>query len=313
LAGLFYYLDGSDPATVGAALKRNEMTSRPFGTDSSAATEDSGSPDSDNPSGASDGTDWESEDNPYKKRVSGLDTANAKLTDQLEEARKVSGLIESLQGNVRSLTNRVAASEDLVAEGIDATTAATRAQQERDGVLDANDDPAGPSRLVQTRQARANESRVESINRYNADLNNLWRDGMANDPTIVEITTRWRAIVNANGSQDHEIASVLSDMRSVATEYDERAAADNPPAQDNDNNARGSGDGDGEDPGDDDSNSGSDDVEDDDDEPTARERNAASSESITGGNGQSAGLNEDTMTPLQKMAAHEEGKKPAGQ
>jgi hypothetical protein len=300
---------------VGVALKRDEMTNRPFGTDSSAATEDSGSPDSDNPSGASDGTDWESEDNPYRKRVSGLDTANAKLTEQLEEARKVSGLIESLQGNVRSLTNRVAASEDLAAEGLDATAAATRAQQERDGTLDANDDPDGPSRLVQTRQARANESRVESINRYNADLNDLWRDGMSNDPKIVEITTRWRAIVNANGNQDHEIGSVLSDMRSVATEYDEKAAADNPPADDNDNNARGSGDGDDEDSGDDDSDSGSDDGEGDDgdDKPTARERNAASSESITGGNGLSAGLNEDSMTPLQKMSAHEEGKKPAGQ
>jgi len=215
---------------------------------------------------------------------------------------------------VNSLTTRVRATEDLAAEGVDATVAETRRQQERDGIVDANDEPEDGSRVAQVRQARANESRVESINRYNADLNDLWRDGMSNDPKIVGITTRWRAIVNANGNQDHEIGSVLSDMRSVATEYDEKAAADNPLADDNDNNARGSGDGDNEDSGDDDSDSGSEDVEgDDDDEPTARERNAASSESITGGNGQSAGLNENSMTPLQKMSAHEEGKKPAGQ
>ena len=291
------------------------MTNRPFGTDLSAPTEESGSPDSDNPSAGSDGIDWESDDNPYKKRVSGLDTANVKLTEELGAARQVTGLIESLQGTVNSLTTRVRATEDLAAEGVDATVAETRRQQERDGIVDANDEPEDGSRVDRVRQARANESRVESINRYNAELNGLWRDGMSNDPRIVGITTQWRAIVNANGNQDHEIGSVLSDMRSVAFEYDEKAAGDNPPAQDNDNNARGSGDGDNEDSGEDDSDSGSDDGEgvDDDDEPTARERNAASSESITGGNGQSAGLNEDIMTPLQKMSAHEEGKKPAGQ
>ena len=289
------------------------MLERPFGTDSSAPTEDPESPGSDKPSAGSDGIDWESEDNPYKQRVSGLDTANNKLTEELETARSVQASIESLQGTVQSLSARVHSAEDLAAEGLDAQTAATRAQQERDGTLNANDDPAGPSRVGQVRQARVNEARESRLDGYKTELNELFRDGTATDPRVRDAVTQWGEILAAKGSRDIEIPDVLSAMRTVATEIDAKAAEDKPPADDNDNDARGSGDGDDGDSGDDDSDDGDDDTGDGDDEPTARERNAKKPESRTGGNGSAVGVDESNMSPVDKIQAHADGKKPAGQ
>jgi len=291
------------------------MLERPFGTDPSAPTEDPESPGSDKPSAGSDGIDWESDENPYKARVSGLDTRNQELSDELGVARDLAGKIDSVVSTVTSLSARVSATEDLAAEGIDATTAETRRQQERDGLLDANETPAEPSRASRVRQARAVEVRKERMSGYEVDLNALFRDGTATDSRVMAAVGQWRAIVAAEGNRDIEIPEVLTAMRTVATEFDKKAAEESSSADD-DNDARGDGDeDDGDSKGDDDDSDadGDDDAGDGDDEPSALERNAKRPESRTGGNGSAVGLDPDNMSALDKIQAHADGKKPAGQ
>jgi hypothetical protein len=149
------------------------------------------------------------------------------------------------------------------------------------------------------------------MSRYHTELTDLYETSMISDERVQSLTKRWGEINRTpDGSRDHEIAGVMSEMRSVAAEYKEDADTDDSdpdPTSDN-TNARATGD---EDLGDSEGDEGDD--SDVDEEPTARERLKNSPEaSPVGSTGSVSNINPDNMTPMQKMTAHEKGLKPPG-
>lgn len=290
------------------------MTTRPFGTDPSALAEGDEPTGSSATSDTSGGIDWESDDNPYKKRVSGLDTSNETLRKELEEARDVRGLIDDVRSELGAMGTRVTASEEMSAEALDGIETASRQARDLAGG-EAPDNESAPNRAARVRLANATQSRKEKIDALAIEFNDLYREGMANDPAVRSIVSRYNAVnQTVDGSRDIEFAGLLSEMRTVATRFDEASGSkgSDSSGDNNDSNARSAGAGDdGGDSGDDGDGDGDGDSKGDDKSALEKNRGSAAAQGVTA-TGSTVGTDSSNMTPRQKLEAHDRGETPTG-
>jgi hypothetical protein len=250
--------------------------------------------------------DWESEDNPYKKRFSGEQSRSARLESELETA-------SSTGASLTSLVNRFDTLEDMVAEISDRGDA--RASDQLDSFDDGLDDEPQRAATGKAREKIQESRQAQSVRENNAQaqkvydrLSQGWTAGMdAKSPEMVEVTRLYNEALAdpALGGQLNTALTLFdSYKRSVASE-----AAKLPPPP----TPKSEGDGDGNDAADDSSESDDDILEADDDEGklTARQRNAASNAGQgQEGSGSSVPRDISTLTPEQKFGLHHEGKTP---
>jgi len=288
-------------------LHRKRDTELTTGLDRDAADLDIIDPDVASTDGdASASIDWESKDNPYKKRFSGEQSRSARLETERDTARSDRASLDNLVESVSTL-------EDLVAEISDRGDARASNQLDRyDDGLDDDDQPAttGKARekIQESRQAaskRANDTQAQKI--YDR-LQEGWTAGMdAKSPEMVEVTRLYNdalADPALSGQLNTALTLFNSYKRAVASE-----AAKLPPPP----TSKKEGDGDGNGAADDSSESDDDILEADDSEgkQTARQRNAATNAG-QGQQGAGSAVPRDisTLTPEQKFGLHHEGKTP---
>jgi len=288
-------------------LHRKRDTELTTGLDRDAADLDIIDPDVESTDGdASASIDWESKDNPYKKRFSGEQSRSARLETERDTARSDRASLDNLVESVSTL-------EDLVAEISDRGDARASNQLDRyDDGLDDDDQPAttGKARekIQESRQAaskRANDTQAQKI--YDR-LQEGWTAGMdAKSPEMVEVTRLYNdalADPALSGQLNTALTLFNSYKRAVASE-----AAKLPPPP----TSKKEGDGDGNGAADDSSESDDDILEADDSEgkQTARQRNAATNAGQgQQGTGSSVPRDLSALTPEQKFGLHHEGKTP---
>jgi len=288
-------------------LHRKRDTELTTGLDRDAADLDIIDPDVESTDGdASASIDWESKDNPYKKRFSGEQSRSARLETERDTARSDRASLDNLVESVSTL-------EDLVAEISDRGDARASNQLDRyDDGLDDDDQPAttGKARekIQESRQAaskRANDTQAQKI--YDR-LQEGWTAGMdAKSPEMVEVTRLYNdalADPALSGQLNTALTLFNSYKRAVASE-----AAKLPPPP----TSKKEGDGDGNGAADDSSESDDDILEADDSEgkQTARQRNEATNAGQgQQGTGSSVPRDLSALTPEQKFGLHHEGKTP---
>ena len=250
--------------------------------------------------------DWDSKDNPYKKRFSGEQSRSARLETELEAVR-------SDRTNLTTLVNRFDTLEDLVADIADRGEA--RASNQLDSYNDGfEDEPQAATtgkareKIQESRQAASERENNAQAQKVYDRLQQGWTEGMdAKSPEMVEVTRLYNEALSdpAKGGQLNTALTLFqSYKRSVASE-----AAKLPPPP----TSKEEGDGDGNGAAEDTSESDDDILEADDSEGklTARQRNAASNSGQgQQGSGSSVPRDISTLTPEQKFGLHHEGKTP---
>jgi hypothetical protein len=250
--------------------------------------------------------DWDSKDNPYKKRFSGEQSRSARLETELEAVR-------SDRTNLTTLVNRFDTLEDLVADIAD--RGEVRASNQLDSYNDGFEDEPQATTTGKAREKIQESRQAASVRENNAQAQKVydrlqqgWTTGMdAKSPEMVEVTRLYNEALAdpAKGGQLNTALTLFGAYkRSVASE-----AAKLPPPP----TTKSEGDGDGNDAADDSSENDDEILEADDDEGklTARQRNAASNAGQgQEGSGSSVPRDISTLTPEQKFGLHHEGKTP---
>ena len=131
--------------------------------------------------------DWDSKDNPYKKRFSGEQSRSARLETELEAVR-------SDRTNLATLVNRFDTLEDLVADIAD--RGEVRASNQLDSYDDGFGDEPQASATGKAREKIQESRQAESVRENNAQAQKVydrlqegWTTGMdAKSPEMVEVT-----------------------------------------------------------------------------------------------------------------------------
>lgn len=284
------------------------MLDHKTGTDQDAAdTATDSSDEGENGVGATAKIDWESDDNPYKKRFGGEQSRSAKLVTERDTAL-------SALSNFEGLSSRFDDLEDMVADISDRGD--TRAST---STLDSFDDdledgpPAGSTgkaraRVQESRQAAVMRERDVQANKVYARLNQGWVEGMdAQSPEMVEVSRLYNEALQ-DPAKRGQLNTALTLFDSYKRSVTSAAAASPPPPT-----PKGEGDGAKGDEGADDSDEDDTLLEDDPNKtPTARQRNRDAGAG-QGQEGAGSAVPRDTsnLTPEDKFALHAEGKTPA--
>lgn len=269
-----------------------------------AVTGDASSDQEGSGDGAPVSIDWESEDNPYKKRFSGEQSRSARLETELEAER-------SNRTSLTTLVNRFNDLEDMVADISDrGEVRASRSElYPYDDGLDDDTPPAATGRakerIQESRQAQAVRERDAQANQVYTRLQQGWTDGMSADsPEMKEVTRLYNEAL-----EDPAKAGQLNTALTLFNSYKSSVAAATAPVKPP-TPTSGTDDSDGDAVDSDDDNEI---LEDDgsDDRLTARQRNARNG-SAQGqeGSGSAPPRDFSNLTPSQKFALHEEGKSP---
>ncbi len=251
--------------------------------------------------------DWDSKDNPYKKRFSGEQSRSARLEAELEAER-------SDRASLTTLVNRFDTLEDLVAEIAD--RGEVRASNQLDSYDDGFDNEPQTSTTGKAREKIQESRQAESVRANNAQAQKVydrlqqgWTQGMdAKSPEMVEVSRLYNEALAdpAKGGQLNTALTLFeSYKRTVASE-----AAKLPPPP---TSTKEEGDGDGNNAAEDTSERDDEILEADANEGklTARQRNAASNIGQgQEGSGSSVPRDFSTLTPEQKFGLHHEGKTP---
>lgn len=284
-----------------------------FEADGATATAD---PPKDN-SEASSEIDWDSDDNPWKQRAKGFQSDASKLRNELERNQGDVQRLDRIAAGLEDLNNRFDAVEDAVASGFDDVS--TRSTGEFD-----DDDPDAQSqtptnaRTEAVRAAReerqqnaAKAEHAQLVQRQQARIAQLYREGMKDDPDVKRAAAMFNAAVN-DPSKAADLYEAVEILRDVAPKYadsqpDETPTDTNPPSNE------GTGESESQ-PDDADSDSGSDDEDEDDETPTRRE--ALIDDPSTQGqthSGISTGNDISNMKPLEMFERGLAGETPPGQ
>jgi hypothetical protein len=287
-------------------LHRKRDTELTTGLDRDAADLDIIDPDVESTdSDASASIDWESKDNPYKKKFSGEQSRSARLETERDTAR-------SDRTSFDNLVNRFDTLEDLVADIAD--RGEVRASNQLDSYNDGFEDEPQATTTGKAREKIQESRQAASVRENNAQAQKVydrlqqgWTTGMdAKSPEMVEVTRLYNdALADpAKGGQLNTALTLFdSYKRSVASE-----AAKLPPVP-----TSTSEEGDGDNAATDSSESDNEILEADASEgkQTARQRNAATNAGQgQQGTGSAVPRDISTLTPEQKFGLHHEGKTP---
>ena len=287
-------------------LHRKRDTELTTGLDRDAADLDIIDPDVESTdSDASASIDWESKDNPYKKKFSGEQSRSARLETERDTARSDRTSFDNLVESVSTL-------EDMVAEISDRGD--NRASDQLDIYDDGLEDDARPATTGKAREKIQESRQAASVRENNAQAQKVydrlqqgWTTGMdSKSPEMVEVTRLYNdALADpAKGGQLNTALTLFdSYKRSVASE-----AAKLPPVP-----TSTSEEGDGDNAATDSSESDNEILEADASEgkQTARQRNAATNAGQgQQGTGSAVPRDISTLTPEQKFGLHHEGKTP---
>lgn len=261
--------------------------------------------------GNEDGTtvsiDWESNDNPYKKRFSGEQSRSARLETELEAER-------STGSSLNNLLNRFDTLEDMVADISD--RGEVRASSQLDPYDDGLDEDSQPAangkareKIQESRQAHYVRERDAQAQKVYDRLRSGWVEGMSPESDEMKEVTRLYNEALEDPAKAGQLNTALTLFNSYKRSVTSTATASSPrptPKGEADGNK------DDEDAGDADDDDKI--LEDDgsDDKLTARQRNKRNS-SGQGQEGQGSAVARDfsNLSPAQKFALHEEGKTPA--
>jgi hypothetical protein len=202
-------------------LHRKRDTELTTGLDRDAADLDIIDPDVESTdSDASASIDWESKDNPYKKKFSGEQSRSARLETERDTARSDRTSFDNLVESVSTL-------EDMVAEISDRGD--NRASDQLDIYDDGLEDDARPATTGKAREKIQESRQAASVRENNAQAQKVydrlqqgWTTGMdAKSPEMVEVTRLYNdALADpAKGGQLNTALTLFdSYKRSVASE-----------------------------------------------------------------------------------------------
>ena len=282
-------------------LHRKRDTELTTGLDRDAADLDIIDPDVESTNDdASASIDWESKDNPYKKKFSGEQSRSARLETERDTARADRTSFDNLVESVSTL-------EDMVAELSDRGD--NRASDRLDIYDDGLEDDPRPATTGKAREKIQESRQAASVRENNAQAQKVydrlqqgWTTGMdAKSPEMVEVTRLYNEALAdpAKGGQLNTALTLFNSYkRAVASE-----AATLPPVPN----------GDGDNAATDSSGSDNEILEADASEgkQTARQRNAATNAGQgQQGTGSAVPRDISTLTPEQKFGLHHEGKTP---
>lgn len=146
------------------------------GTDTGTTTQPAGE-------GAASGVDWESDDNPYKKRFAGEQAASQKLRTENDQLR-------TQVGQTDMLNTRLSTVEDLLADLADRS--ATPRGSSFGGDDDDDSAPVTTNRdALRNRRAQLEtQTFAAAVQQTYNRIVELWEDGMDNDdPAVIEVRT----------------------------------------------------------------------------------------------------------------------------
>lgn len=253
--------------------------------------------------------DWESEENPYKKKFSGEQSRSARLESELEAER-------SDRASLTQVVNRLDVIEDLVADVAD--RGGVRAGRDEldfddDGIDD--DSPrttTGKARekIQESRQAEAKRAANAQAQKVYDRLQEGWIERMSPASDEMQEVTRLYNEALEDPAKVGQLNTALTLFNAYRKSVTSAAAASPPPATP----SAGEGDGDEGDEVAEDVEDDNEILEDDgsDDKMTARQRNARNNASQgQEGQGSTPARDFSNLSPQDKFRLHEEGKTPA--
>jgi hypothetical protein len=258
----------------------------------------------DNENGSTGSTDWESKDNPYKKRFSGEQSRSARLESDLEAAR-------SNLSNLGEIRTRLDEFEEILAEISDKSDSPA-GRSELDSYDDELDNESTVSttgrrteKLQESRKARAERERNAQATQVYEIMQRSWSEGMdAQSPEMTEVTRLYNGALE-DPAKRGDLNTALTLFNSYAKNF-QPAATPSPgksTAQAESTPDKGDVVADGH------ANDNS--SNDNDSAPTARQKNAAANVGQgQEGSGGAAPRDHSSMTPLQKFSAHHDGQSP---
>ena len=256
--------------------------------------------------GTSGGIDWESTDNPYKKKFSGEQSRSSRLETDRDEARTT---LSNLDRVVKRLDNI----EDELADIGDRPAVPASSSNADPFNDDLDDDPPAATtgrrreKLQESRQTELKEGTDATARKVYAIFQQEFADGMDNQsPEMLEVQKLYNSALEDPALRGN-LNTALVMFRSYKRSVESAAPPPSPPPTPS---GEGDGDIDGEGSADSD-NSATDAASAKDDEPTARQKNRdAGADQGQQGAGGAVPRDTSNLKPVEKFALHHEGKTP---
>ncbi len=254
--------------------------------------------------------DWDSDDNPYKKRAEGHQRKASEYKAELDGVRGSQEQLSQIIAGLESINSRMDGVEDMAAEAVDIGGARDSDDGDDD---DSQSQKSTNARQDQVRTARQKRSTTASQTAHAAEVNEvkalidaIYIEQMRTDPRIQAVAAEFNEAVK-DPSKRAQLWRAYNKMRDFATEFaksDESSESDDSKSKDSDKSSS-------QDSKDDASKGSSDDGDEKvDDKPTKRER-LIESTSTQGQNnsGSSPGVGDDSLSPLEMIEKHMAGEK----